>query len=133
MWLVDRVTRRLRSAGRLCRTVVLRLRFADYARVTRSRTLPEPTAHTPTILAAATALLFAAGPTIAQRGLTLVGVALTNLLDAGAVQLMLPLDPARELDLTLDRLRERFGAGAITRAAQIGHDPGHSVPMLPDR
>ncbi|MHB8689780.1 MAG: DNA polymerase IV [Solirubrobacteraceae bacterium] len=130
--LVDRVTRRLRAAGRVCRTVVLRLRFADYARATRSRTLLEPTSHTPTILAAAMELLRAAGTLIARRGLTLIGVSLQNLADQGAVQLELPLDKARNLDATLDRVRDRFGSSALTRASLVGRDPGITVPLLPD-
>src|SRR6266540_665055 len=44
--LVDRVTRRMRTAGRAGRTVVLRLRFDDFSRATRSYTLPHATAHT---------------------------------------------------------------------------------------
>ena len=51
--LVDRVTRRMRAAGRVGRTVVLRLRFRDFSRATRSHTLPQATAHTETILATA--------------------------------------------------------------------------------
>ena len=43
--LVDRVTRRLRAARRVCRTVVLRMRFDDFSRATRSHTLLEPTAQ----------------------------------------------------------------------------------------
>jgi DNA polymerase-4 len=132
MALVDRVTRRLRAAGRLCRTIVLRLRFADYSRATRSHTIAEPTSHTPTILKVALGLLTAAGPTIERRGLTLIGIALTNLADQGAVQLSLPLDRARDLDSTLDRVRDRFGSAAITRGALVGRDPGISMPMLPD-
>ena len=130
--LVDRVTRRLRAAGRVCRTVVLRLRFGDYARATRSCTLGDPTAHTPTILAAALELLRGAAEVIARRGLTLIGVALANLHDRGAVQLELPLDRARHLDETLDSVRDRFGAAAITRGVLVGRDPGISVPLLPD-
>ena len=57
--LVDRLARRLRAAQRLCRTVVLRLRFADYSRATRSHTLSQATAETEAILAAARALLAA--------------------------------------------------------------------------
>ena len=38
--LVDRITRRMRTAGRTGRTVVLRMRFDDFGRATRSRTLP---------------------------------------------------------------------------------------------
>ena len=55
--LVDRVARRLRNADRTCRTLVLRLRFDDFARATRSHTLPRATASTPAILAAARGLL----------------------------------------------------------------------------
>jgi DNA polymerase-4 len=132
MAIVDRVTRRLRAAGRVCRTIVLRLRFGDYSRATRSHTIAEPTSHTPTILKVALGLLAAARPTIERRGLTLIGIALTNLADQGAVQLSLPLDRSRELDSTLDRVRDRFGSTAITRGALVGHDPGISMPMLPD-
>src|SRR4051812_2803422 len=51
--LVDRVTHRMRAASRVGRTVVLRLRFDDFTRATRSHTLPQATAHTSTILEAA--------------------------------------------------------------------------------
>jgi DNA polymerase-4 len=131
--LVDRVTRRLRAAGRVCRTVVLRLRFDDFARATRSHTLSQPTARTETILAAARALLTTATPMIEERGITLVGVALGNL-DDGADQLALAVDAhdAGALDATLDDVRDRFGPGAITRAVLIGRDQALSVPLLPD-
>lgn len=132
MALVDRVTRRLRAAARLCRTVVLRLRFEDFTRASRSHTLPEPTSHTPTILMTATGLLRASMSMIERRGCTLIGVALANLIDQGPIQLLLPFDRARNLDATLDRVRERFGSGAITRGALVGHDPGVVVPLLPD-
>jgi DNA polymerase-4 len=132
MILVDRVTRRLRTAHRVCRTVVLRLRFADYSRATRSSTMLEPTDQTQTILALATGLLSLSMPMIAPRGLTLVGVALTNLSDRGGVQLKLPFERVRELDETLDLIRDRFGAGAITRGTLVGRDPGPWVPLLPD-
>jgi DNA polymerase-4 len=132
MALVDRVTRRLRAAHRVCRTVVLRLRFDDYSRATRSHTISEATAHTQTLLATARGLLIASMPIIERRGLTLIGIALTNLSDEGAVQLVLPFARARNLDATLDRVRDRFGSAAIGRAALVGRDPGLSVPMLPD-
>jgi DNA polymerase IV len=132
MALVDRVTRRLRAAKRLCRTVVLRLRFEDFTRATRSHTLPEPTSHTPTILMTASGLLRMAMSTIQRRGCTLIGIALANLLDQGPIQLLLPFDRARNLDATIDRVRDRFGSGAITRGALVGQDPGVVVPLLPD-
>ncbi len=132
MALVDRVTRRLRAAQRVCRTVVLRLRFEDFTRATRSHTLPEPTAHTATILMTVTGLLKMSMPMIERRGCTLIGIALANLADQGPIQLLLPFDRARNLDATLDRVRERFGTGAITRGVLVGQDPGVWVPLLPD-
>jgi DNA polymerase-4 len=132
--LVDRVTRRMRAAGRVGRTVVLRLRFDDFSRVTRSHTIACPTAETQTILATARGLLATALPVIERQGLTLVGVAVSSLDDEDAMQLVLPLDPrrGRALDAALDSLRDRFGSGAITRAVQLGRDQGMSIPLLPD-
>lgn len=132
--LVDRVTRRMRSARRVGRTVVLRLRFDDFSRVTRSRTLLLPTAHTATILATGLELLAEAWPLIQQQGLTLVGVAVGNLDDGDTAQPPLPFDrhSGDDLDAALDAVRERFGSSAVTRAALLGRDPGLSVPLLPD-
>ena len=132
--LVDRIGRRLRAARRVCRTVTIRLRFDDFTRAARSHTLAEPTAQTQTILATARGLLAPAMPTIEQRGITLLGIALGNLEDDRFVQLALPLDPRHRvaLDGALDELRERFGAAAITRAVLLGRDQGLSVPLLPD-
>jgi DNA polymerase-4 len=132
--LVDRVARRLRAAGRVCRTVVLRLRFADFSRATRSHTLPHATACTHEILATAKGLLAAAMPTIERQGLTLVGVALTNLEDDAAVQLALPFDGRLDgaLDAALDGVRERFGTAAVTRAVLLGRRPDLEMPLLPD-
>jgi DNA polymerase IV len=129
--LVDRVTGRLRKAGRVARTVVLRLRFSDFARATRSHTLREATDRTETVLVAARALLECAQATIEERGITLVGVALSNLEDAGSGQL--PLDDRTALlDSTLDELRERFGTEAITRAVLLDRDEHPRLPQLPD-
>ena len=132
--LVDRLARRLRAARRVCRTVVLRLRFDDFSRATRSHTLLEATARTPTILATARGLLATAMPVIEARGITLIGVALANLEDDGGIQLALPFDHERAsaLDTALDDVRDRFGSGAITRAVLLGRDQGLSVPLLPD-
>ncbi|MBF6230722.1 DNA polymerase IV [Nocardia farcinica] len=132
--LVDRLGRRLRAADRLCRTVVLRMRFDDFTRATRSHTLPEPTDDTATVLRVARLLLDAATPMIQQRGLTLIGLSLTNLVDADPLQLTLPLEPrpTGTLDRTLDELRRRFGSAAVTRAALITSGEGLSVPLLPD-
>ena len=130
--LVDRATRRLRKARRVCRTVVLRVRFDDFSRATRSYTLTEATRQTRTILTTARGLLAAAMPMIERQGVTLVGLALSNLEDDDAIQLALPLDRHRTLDATLDMVRDRFGSAAITRAVLLDHDEGVSMPMLPD-
>jgi DNA polymerase-4 len=130
--LVDRLARRLRAARRVCRTVVLRLRFRDFSRATRSHTLAEATAHTQTILVTARELLATAMPLVERQGITLIGVTLGNLENDDAVQLALPLDRQRALDATIDDVRDRFGSTAITRAVLIGRDPGISVPLLPD-
>jgi DNA polymerase IV len=132
MTLIDRVSRRLRAARRACRTVILRLRFDDFSRATRSHTMIEATTRTATLLAVARSLLAAAQPLIRRRGLTLIGVALSNLCDENAIQLALPFDRARDLDRTLDALRERFGSTAISRGALVGRDAGPWVPLLPD-
>jgi DNA polymerase-4 len=132
--LVDRLTRRLRTARRVCRTVTLRLRFGDFSRATRSHTLPYATAETPAVLATARGLLAAAMPMIERRGITLVGVALGNLADGHAVQLVLPFDRVRrrDLDEAIDHIRDRFGSDAVRRAVLLGRDQGVAVPLLPD-
>ena len=132
--LVDRVTRRMRTAGRVGRTVVLRLRFDDFSRATRSHTLPYPTASTQAILATARGLLATAMPMIEQRGITLVGIAVGNLEDGRSIQLALPFDrhSSDALDAALDEVRLRFGSAAITRAVLLGRRRGLAMPLLPD-
>ena len=71
---------------------------------------------------------------IERQGLTLIGIAVSNLDDDDAVQLELPFDrhSGTALDAALDDVRERFGSTAVTRAVLLGRDQGLSVPMLPD-
>jgi DNA polymerase-4 len=132
--LVDRVTRRMRTAGRAGRTVVLRLRFDDFTRATRSHTLPRATASTETVLTAARSLVRSALPMLEQRGLTLVGISVANLENAREMQLLLPFDGRRQeaLDAVVDEVRERFGTTAITRAVLLGRNTGFTMPLLPD-
>src|SRR5690348_14360238 len=124
--IVDRLGRRLRDHDRVCRTVVLRLRFGDFAKVTRSRSLRSPTDRTAVLLVLARALLAAALPEIEERGITLIGVSLTQLARADSVQPELPIDwdDGLRLDTALDAVRDRFGATSVARAAQLGRDPG---------
>ncbi|GAB5899693.1 DNA polymerase IV [Mycolicibacterium mageritense] len=133
--LVDRITRRMRSAGRTGRTVVLRLRFNDFGRVTRSHTLPRATSSTEAILAAARALVADAAPLIAERGLTLIGFAVSNIDREGTQQLELPFEHQPDpiaIDCAIDKVRQRFGNGLLTRGVLVGRDPGLEMPMLPD-
>ena len=132
--LVDRVTRRMRAAGRIGRTVVLRLRFGDFSRATRSLTLARATAETQTILDTARGLLATAMPLIERRGLTLVGVAVASLDNDCPAQLTLPLCPHDwgAVDAAVDEIRNRFGSNAITRAVLLGRNPGLTIPLLPD-
>jgi len=132
--LVDRLARRLRRGERACRTVVLRLRFADFTRATRSHTLHQATTETEALLAAARGLLAVTTPLIRAQGLTLVGLSLTGLEDARAIQLALPFEERHDaaLDAALDEVRERFGAHAVTRAVLLGRSPGVVMPLLPD-
>jgi DNA polymerase-4 len=130
--IVDRLARRLRAARRLCRTVTLRLRFDDFTRATRSHTLPSPTSCTGAILETAEGLLANSMALIEERGITLVGLALSNLTDDRADQLHLPVDRRRGLDHALDTVRDRYGAEAITRAVLLGRNTGYEMPVLPD-
>jgi DNA polymerase IV len=132
--LVDRVTRRMRKAGRVGRTVVLRLRFDDFTRATRSHTLLQSTSSTETVLRTARGLLDEALPMLEQRGVTLVGISVANLDDALPRQLALALEgrTASELDEAIDSVRERFGSRAITRGVLVGRGEGIEMPLLPD-
>src|SRR3954465_14751100 len=147
--LVDRVARRMRAAHRIGRTVTLRLRFDDFTRATRALTLNEPTAETQALFDVARGLLAAEARLIERRGLTLVGVAVSNLADDSPVQLHLPYErrPELELDVAIDQIRTRFGLDAIKRAVLLGREGGcarveravlpgreggFAMPMLPD-
>jgi DNA polymerase-4 len=132
--LVDRLSRRMRGARRVCRTVTLRMRFDDFARATRSHTFPQATAETAALLDAARVLLAESIPTIEQRGITLIGLTFTNLFSDDAVQLALPFQgsPPSAIDATLDNLHERFGSSGVTRAVLLGRAEGLRVPLLPD-
>jgi DNA polymerase-4 len=90
--LAERVGRRMQRKGRAGRTVILRVRFADYERASRSCTLPVPTAEPEAVAAVGRDLLDAAMPLVEQRGITLLGLTVTNLDGtSGAEQLTMPL------------------------------------------
>jgi DNA polymerase-4 len=130
--LADRVTRRMRKAHRVGRTVILRMRFGDYSSATRSHTLPAATAETGAVRLAARELLRANRPAIDRRGLTLVGITVTNVEpDGGGVQLRLPVAlPSAALDAALDELRDRYGSNAVTRATNLKPRPELAADLL---
>ncbi|MGH3958682.1 DNA polymerase IV [Mycobacterium sp.] len=131
--LIDRITARMRAAGRTGRTVMLRLRFDDFTRATRSHTLGWPTSSTQTILDAARRLVASAAPQIAERGLTIIGFAVADIDRSGAEQLMLPFGgESLGVDTVVDQVRRRYGNFALTRAVLVGRDPGLEMPHLPD-
>jgi len=132
--LVDRLSRRLRQAHRVTRTVTLRLRFDDLTRATRSHTLHESTTDTVTLLTAGRGLLHDALPMIEERGITLIGITFSNLSNDDAIQLALPFGkaPAAAMDTALDRVRERFGSKSLLRGVLLGRRDGLQVPLLPD-
>ncbi|WP_127795223.1 DNA polymerase IV [Agromyces sp. LHK192] len=132
--IVDRLARRLRDRDRVCRSVVLRLRFGDYTRATRSRTLRAPTDRTAVLLLVAQGLLAAAMSVIEERGVTLIGISLSHLGEVDGTQPELPIDwgDGERLDGVLDAVRDRFGATSVARAVQLGRDQGWSAPLLPE-
>jgi DNA polymerase IV len=70
---------------------------------------------------------------IEARGITLVGISLTNLEDTDPLQLTLEEDwRPHALDEALDRVKDRYGTSAITRAVLVGRNPGISMPLLAD-
>ena len=121
--IADRVTARLRKGHRVGRTVVLRLRYDDFAAATRSHTMAQATSSTAPILDAAKSLLDNVWPVARERGLTRLGMAVANLSRDDAVQLALPLDPQKNpaLDEASDAIRDKFGKKSIRRAALLGH------------
>jgi DNA polymerase-4 len=133
--LIDRIASRMRAAGRTGRTVTLRLRFNDFGRATRSHTLPWATCSTHALLGTARRLVTAAAPLIAERGLTLVGFAVSEIDRDGAEQLALPLTTRAEpaaVDAAVDQVRHRYGRSALTRGVLVGRDPGLEMPHPPD-
>jgi len=131
--LVDRVTDRLRKGERVGRTVTIRLRFNDFSRATRSRTLPQATGATEPVLRTCRDLLEEVWPEVKERGLTLLGMSISNLDDAHAVQLSLPFARRSrdDADTAIDSIREKFGRDAISPVTLLGKR-GIEMPMLPD-
>jgi DNA polymerase-4 len=124
-----RTTRALRASGYATRTVVVKLRKADFTTITRSKTLPEATSETQRIYATACALYEASGLS-GQTRLRLVGVRATSLVPAvqAATQLALGEQGGswRDAESALDRITGRFGPDAVRPATLV--DPSATGP-----
>ncbi len=122
-----RTARALRSSGCAARTVVIKLRKADFKTITRSRTLAEPTDVTRQIYDTACELYAASGLSGRAR-LRLVGVRATGLVPAAAAETQLALGerivPWRDAESAVDRIAGRFGTDAIRPATLVERAAG---------
>jgi DNA polymerase-4 len=118
----DRACARARAAGLRARVVVLKVKFADHALVTRRTTLGRPTADG-RVVGRVAAELLAGVAAIERRGVRLCGVTLTGLDGADAPRQLDFDDGAAErgerLGETIDALRAKFGAKAVQRAVHL--------------
>ena len=116
--LAERVGSRLRAHGHVGRTVALKVRFADFTTITRSRTLPEPTDVAREIYATATDLYDALG--LQRARIRLVGIRVEGLLASDEAHRQLRLGAPevgwREVEQAMDKAAARFGSGAVTPA-----------------
>lgn len=122
--LSERTAARLRAAGMTARTVSIKVRFADFATITRSRSLSRPTDVGREVYETARTLYRSLG--LQRARIRLVGVRGEGLVAAGTqpVQLLIDERPAgwREAELAVDRATRRFGAGAIQPATLVPPD-----------
>jgi DNA polymerase-4 len=133
--LSGRTARGLRAAGALARTVVIKLRLANFTTITRSRTLPEPTDVAQIIYTTACALYSASGLDSRAR-LRLVGVRANGLVPASRAATQLTFGQRetgwRDAEQALDRISGRFGADSVRPAALVTGQRQGPVPRPPD-
>jgi DNA polymerase IV len=136
--LSGRTARGLRAGGCVARTVVVKLRLANFKTITRSRTLPEPTDVARKIYVTACDLYAAAGLDPRAR-LRLVGVRAAGLIPAAgsATQLAFGEPPAswRDAEQAVDRIAGRFGPDSVRPAVLVrpGDQAQTQIPAGPDR
>lgn len=117
--LSDSVASRLRAAGLACRTVTLKVRYADFQTITRSHTEPAPVDTGPAIATVAEELL---EDVDLARGVRLLGVSGSNLAEPGGRQLTLDDAKPEEWEraaAAVDSIRDRFGDSAVGPAALL--------------
>jgi DNA polymerase-4 len=126
-----RTTRALRGSGLAARTIVVKLRKADFTTITRSKTLPEATSETQRLYATACGL-FAASGLSGQTRLRLVGVRASGLVPAGSATTQLALGERgaswRDAESALDRISGRFGPEAVRPAALVESTKAQAEP-----
>jgi DNA polymerase-4 len=118
--LCERVAQQARAGGIAGRVVTLKLRRTDFKIVTRRRALPVPTQTAKTLFAVTRELLAREAD---GRPWRLIGVGLAELLDASSVEHDLFAGAERRAlaeEQTVDRLRARFGPGAVTSGRALG-------------
>jgi DNA polymerase-4 len=119
--LSEKVAARLRAVGLIGRTVVLKVRFADFTTITRSRTLPEHTDVARMLYTTAGSLYRALG--LERARVRLVGVRVEGLVTSAEGHHQLALDERergwREAEQAMDRASARFGAGAVRPATLV--------------
>jgi DNA polymerase-4 len=117
-----KVTTRMRAAGVAGRTVTLKVRFADFTTITRSKTLGEATDVTQEVYRTATDLFTGLG--LQRARIRLVGVRMEGLVPRGTVQRQLVLGERErgwsEADVAVDRAARRFGSAAVRPATLLG-------------
>jgi DNA polymerase IV len=135
--LSGRTARSLRAGGSVARTVMVKLRLANFTTITRSRTLPEPTDVAREIYATACDLYAAAGLD-PQARLRLVGVRAAGLVPAArsATQLAFGEPPAswRDAERAVDQIAGRFGPDSVRPAVLVrpGEEAEAPIPAGPD-
>ena len=134
--LSGRTAQGLRAGGSVARTVVVKLRLANFKTITRSRTLPEPTDVARKIYDTACELYEASGLDSRAR-LRLVGVRATGLIPATAAATQLTFEEAptswRDAERAVDRIAGRFGLDTVRPAALVQPgEPGQPPSEAPN-
>ena len=146
--LIDKVSARLRKKNRTARTITIRVRFGDLSSVTRSATMPTPTASTQAIVDVGIRLLAKVLDEYPRHEISLLGVSTAGLGVGEPLQLALGVDDATTggtpaeleygaLDESVDELRRKYGKGVITHGSDLlsgrsGFSDGLSDVMTPD-
>lgn len=111
-----RVGMRLRRAEKLARTVTIKVKYADFSQITRSKTLAEPFDDDDAIYNTACALLEETDMRMAVR---LIGLSVSGLSDFRQLSLFEPGEPGGGIDEVLDDIVERYGAKGVIRGREL--------------